>query len=458
MAESKAQCAQPDDERWMQAALAQARLAAEACEVPVGAVVVRNGQIIGRGYNQPVASHDPSAHAEIQALRDAARQQGNYRLEDCTLYVTLEPCAMCAGAILHARLQRVVWGAAEPRTGAAGSVIDLFAQPQLNHQTSTTAGVLAAEAAALLTGFFAGRRQAQQVAAKAAHPLRDDALRAPQTCFDAACDCACASCFYSDWPSLQGLRLHVKDSGAPSQPGAPAWLLLSASPAQQSLFRHLAAGLQAEGEQVLVPDWLGFGRSDKPKKDLALNDARQLAVLQDLLAQLAMPAETPLVIAAHGDAARLALALQRSRPAARLWLINPALPERMTPAYREWLEQVQRKPLLDIAQALAHSAVQGVAPADLAQWQAQFPDKGFRAGLRAWARDASAWMGAAADLTPLPADTLVSWGDAAVWWPEQALPVAPSQVQRCAGGDWLPLQNPAALLQHAEFFRTAAQR
>ena len=179
MAENTRQLAQPEDEHWMQAALAQARLAATAGEVPVGAVVVRNGQIIGRGYNQPVASHDPSAHAEIQALRDAARQLGNYRLEDCTLYVTLEPCAMCAGAVLHARLARVIWGAAEPRTGAAGSVIDLFAQPQLNHQTSTTAGVLAAEAAALLTDFFAGRRQAQQVAAKAAHPLRDDALRTP---------------------------------------------------------------------------------------------------------------------------------------------------------------------------------------------------------------------------------------------------------------------------------------
>ena len=457
MAENTRQLAQPEDEHWMQAALAQARLAATAGEVPVGAVVVRNGQIIGRGYNQPVASHDPSAHAEIQALRDAARQLGNYRLEDCTLYVTLEPCAMCAGAVLHARLARVIWGAAEPRTGAAGSVIDLFAQPQLNHQTSTTAGVLAAEAAALLTDFFAGRRQAQQVAAKAAHPLRDDALRTPQACFDAACDCACASCFYSDWPSLQGLRWHVKDSGAHSKPAAPTWLLLAASPAQQGLFRHLAAGLQAAGERVLVPDWLGLGRSDKPKKDTALSDALQLAVLQDFLAQLALPADAPLVIAAHGDAARLALALQRSRPAARLWLINPAWPGAMTAAYREWLEQVQRKPLLDLAQALAGSAAQGLPAADLAQWQAQFPDKGYRAGLRAWARDAWAWMQQAAAPVALPAHTLVSWGEAAAWWPEQALSAAQSQVLRCAGGDWLPLQNPAALLQHAQFFRTAAQ-
>ena len=141
------QAPQPDDLPWMQAALQQAQLAADAGEVPVGAVVVRQGQIIGRGYNQPVCTHDPSAHAEVQALRDAARRLGNYRLEDCTLYVTLEPCAMCAGAILHARLARVVWGAAEPRTGAAGSVVDLFAHPQLNHHTCTTAGVLADAAA-----------------------------------------------------------------------------------------------------------------------------------------------------------------------------------------------------------------------------------------------------------------------------------------------------------------------
>ena len=117
------------DEHWMRLALAQAQAAAQAGEVPVGAVLVRGDQLIATGRNAPVAGHDPTAHAEIIALRAAAQQLGNYRLEDCTLYVTLEPCAMCSGALLHARLSRVVYGAADPKTGAAGSVVDLFAQP-----------------------------------------------------------------------------------------------------------------------------------------------------------------------------------------------------------------------------------------------------------------------------------------------------------------------------------------
>ena len=453
------QAPQPDDLPWMQAALQQAQLAADAGEVPVGAVVVRHGQIIGRGYNQPVGTHDPSAHAEVQALRDAARRLGNYRLEDCTLYVTLEPCAMCAGAILHARLARVVWGAAEPRTGAAGSVVDLFAQPQLNHHTSTTAGVLADAAAQQLTAFFAQRRQVQQVAAKAAHPLRDDALRTAEKCFNARCDCASSSCFYSDGPALDGLRLHVKDSGAADGAGAITWLMLPASPAHQGLFRHLAAGLQAQGDRVVAPDWLGFGRSDKPKKDSTLSDARQLAMLQELVGRLALPAAQRLVVVGHGDASRLAQALVAQNPVAAptaLWLINPLLQGAVGADCREWLTQVQRKPLLDVAQATRSSARDGVPTDDVAQWQAQFPDKGYRAGLRAWARDALAWADAAPDgAIHWPASTQVSWGDSARWWPAGAMQ-APVQQHRCAGGDWLPLQNPAALLQAAEFFRNAA--
>ncbi len=146
------------DEAFMSAAL---ELAAEgACmgEVPVGAVVVRAGQVIGRGFNAPIGNCDPSAHAEIAALRDAARRQANYRLAGCSLYVTLEPCAMCAGAIQHARIARLVYGAADPKTGACGSVVDLFAEPRLNHHASVTGGVLADQSAALLQGFFACRR------------------------------------------------------------------------------------------------------------------------------------------------------------------------------------------------------------------------------------------------------------------------------------------------------------
>ena len=146
------------DNDFMQLALAQASLAAQAGEVPVGAVVVCNGEVIATGRNAPIEGHDPTAHAEIAALRAAAKALGNYRLPDCTLYVTLEPCAMCSGAMLHARLKRVVFGALDPKTGAAGSVINLFDKPQLNHQTALQGGVLADESAAQLKAFFLQRR------------------------------------------------------------------------------------------------------------------------------------------------------------------------------------------------------------------------------------------------------------------------------------------------------------
>ena len=143
----------------MRAALELARKAESAGEVPVGAVVVRDGEIVGRGYNHPISAHDPTAHAEVAALRDAASHLGNYRLGGCDLYVTLEPCVMCAGAILHARIARVFYGAADPKTGACGSVTNPFSELRLNHHTSVAGGVLAAEAGALLQHFFAARRK-----------------------------------------------------------------------------------------------------------------------------------------------------------------------------------------------------------------------------------------------------------------------------------------------------------
>ncbi len=146
------------DEAFMREALALAQQAATAGEVPVGAVVVREGEIIGRGFNRPISAHDPTSHAEIEALRDAARRLANYRLNDCELYVTLEPCAMCVGAMLHARLARVVFGANDPKTGACGSVIDLPSVAALNHHARFEGGLLASECGALLKQFFASRR------------------------------------------------------------------------------------------------------------------------------------------------------------------------------------------------------------------------------------------------------------------------------------------------------------
>ena len=147
------------DEIFMRLALAQAQAAFAAGEVPVGAVVVRRGEVISTGRNAPIDGHDPTAHAELNALRAAARVLGNYRLNECELYVTLEPCAMCSGAMLNARLKRVVFGALNTKTGAAGSVINLFAEARLNHQTALQGGVLADESAALLQTFFKQRRE-----------------------------------------------------------------------------------------------------------------------------------------------------------------------------------------------------------------------------------------------------------------------------------------------------------
>jgi len=147
-----------DGENFMREALALAEQAAAAGEVPVGAVVVRDGRVIGRGSNRPISSRDPTAHAEIVALREAAAHLGNYRLPGCELYVTLEPCAMCVGAMVHARIGRVVYGTTDPKTGACGSIVDLPAIAHWNHHGVFTGGMLAPECAALLRRFFADRR------------------------------------------------------------------------------------------------------------------------------------------------------------------------------------------------------------------------------------------------------------------------------------------------------------
>ena len=163
----------PQDEHAMRIALDQAQNAWLVGEVPVGAVIMREGQVIATGYNRPITTHDPTAHAEMVALRHAAQLLENYRLPDCELYVTLEPCAMCAMALMHARFKRVVFGATDPKTGAAGSVIDLFAQDQLNHHTELQGGLMADACGQILRDFFAERRAQQKAERLLANPGAD---------------------------------------------------------------------------------------------------------------------------------------------------------------------------------------------------------------------------------------------------------------------------------------------
>jgi len=169
----------PQDDYAMRLALDQALNARLVGEVPVGAVIMRDGQVLATGYNRPITTHDPTAHAEIVALRHAAELVENYRLPDCELYVTLEPCAMCAMALMHARFKRVVFGAFDPKTGAAGSVVNLFAQPQLNHQTALQGGVLADACGQVLREFFAERRAAQKEQQRARRAALEDDTTIP---------------------------------------------------------------------------------------------------------------------------------------------------------------------------------------------------------------------------------------------------------------------------------------
>lgn len=270
--------ASSEDLRFMELALQQARLAAEAGEIPVGAVVVKNGVVIGAGHNQPINSTDPTAHAEICALRQAALKLGNYRLDGCTLYVTLEPCSMCSGAILQARLERLVFGAAEPKTGAAGSLLNLFERTELNHQTRVEGGVLAQPCAAVLQGFFLEKRRSQRAIAS---PLRDDALRTPESAFPPSPWPVHASHYVDHLPTLGGLRLHFLEVGAPTS--APLFFCIHGQGAWSYQFEPLIAAASSQGYRVIAPDLIGFGKSDKPKRAAVHSPAFHWQILLELL-------------------------------------------------------------------------------------------------------------------------------------------------------------------------------
>lgn len=371
------------DEDGMRLALAEARAAAEAGEVPVGAVVVKDGQVVATGRNAPVQANDPTAHAEIVALRAAAQRLGNYRLDGCTLYVTLEPCAMCSGAMLHARLARVVYGAVEPRTGAAGSVLDLFAHTAINHQTAVQGGVLAHECSALLTGFFGARRSQQRAEALARHPLRDDALRTPDTAFADLPGYPWAPRYVSDLPSLAGLRLHYLDEGPEDAPRT--WLCLHGNPAWSYLYRHMLPVWLAAGDRVVAPDLIGFGKSDKPKKEAAHRFEWHRQVLLELVQRLDLQ-RTVLVVQDWGGILGLTLPMDCPDRFSGLLVMNTLLATGDVPlpqGFVDWRAMCRDKPLYGVGRLFARGNPQ-LSPAECAAYDAPFPDKGYRAALRAF--------------------------------------------------------------------------
>lgn len=337
-----------DDAHFMALALAQAHVAMAAGEVPVGAVVVCEGQVIAVGSNAPMGRHDPTAHAEIVALRAAALVLGNYRLTDCELFVTLEPCAMCVGAMLHARLKRVVFAALDPKTGAAGSVLDLFSDPRLNHHTLVQGGVMEVECSVLLQSFF---KQKREQIRSSSSPVREDAVRTPDAQFEGLPDYPWPAQYLSNLPALAGLRLHYLDLGPDSAAGnvALTYLCLHGRSAWSYLFRKMIPVWLAAGSRVVAPDLIGFGKSDKPKKDVFHQFSWHRQVLQELVERLDLK-NVVLVVQDWDEWLGLTLPTADERRYCGLLVLNAGL------------------------------------DADDPAYEAPFPDRGHRAALRAFPR------------------------------------------------------------------------
>jgi tRNA(adenine34) deaminase len=369
-----------NDADYMGLALQEACTAQAAGEVPVGAVVVHQGRVVGVGRNAPIGAHDPTAHAEIVALRAAALALGNYRLDDCELFVTLEPCAMCSGAMLHARLRRVVFGAPEPKTGAAGSVLNLFEDARLNHQTVVRGGVRADECGALLSGFFQERRDSLR---RTAHPLREDALRTPDRCFEDLPGYPWVPRYLSDLPSLSGLRMHYLDEGP--HDAARTWLCLHGNPAWSYLYRKMIPVFLAAGDRVVAPDLMGFGKSDKPKKEASHRFGWHRDVLLEFVERLDLR-NVVLVVQDWGGLLGLTLPMAAPDRYRGLLVMNTTLATGdapLSPGFLAWREMCARNPGFDVARLLARGNPQ-MDPAECAAYGAPFPDAGHRAALRAF--------------------------------------------------------------------------
>lgn len=369
-----------NDADYMGLALMEAQAARSAGEVPVGAVIVHQGRVVGVGRNAPISAHDPTAHAEIVALRAAAQTLGNYRLDDCELFVTLEPCAMCSGALLHSRLRRVVFGAHDPKTGAAGSVVDLFGHAQLNHHTRVLGGVRADECSSLLTDFFRLRRDQQR---REVQPLREDALRTPERRFEGLEGYPWSPHYLSDLPSLDGLRLHYLDEGPRRAPRT--WLCLHGNPTWSYLYRKMIPVFTAAGDRVVAPDLIGFGKSDKPKKDAFHRFSWHRGVLLELVERLDLR-NVVLVVQDWGGLLGLTLPMASPERYDGLLVMNTLLAtgdQALSPGFIAWRKMCADKPQYDVGRLLARSDPQ-LSTAECEAYNAPFPDAGHRAALRAF--------------------------------------------------------------------------
>jgi tRNA(adenine34) deaminase len=372
---------------WMQAAIELAKEAGQSGEVPVGAVVVRDGILVGRGRNGPVGTNDPTAHAEIMALRDAAKTIGNYRLENCSLYVTLEPCTMCAGAILNSRISRLVFGAAEPRTGAAGSVLDVFSNQDINHQTEVTGGVFAHECRQLLQQFFKPKRVNM-------NPLREDALRPPDEWFEGIPDYPWTAHYVSDLPSLKGLRLHYLDEGHREllNEGQDSlnrqqitYVCLHGNPAWSYLYRKMIPTFTAHGHRVVAPDLIGFGKSDKFKKASQHSFEFHRQVLLDFIERLDLK-RIVLVVQDWGGILGLTLPMDMAHRFAGLLVMNTALATGTQPlsnGFLSWRDWCQANPDFDVAKLFARGN-KHMSDAETQAYNSPFKDRGHRTALHAF--------------------------------------------------------------------------
>ena len=364
----------PDEAHWMRLALEQATLAAQAGEVPVGAVVVQNGRLIASGHNRCIANSDPTAHAEVVALRAAALALGNYRLDDCTLYVTLEPCAMCGGALINARLQRVVFGTSDMRAGAAGSVLNIFDVGAINHHTFVQGGLLAAECAKPLRDFFKPKRANMS-------PLREDSLRTPNARFADLPDYPWAPNYLSDLPALDGLRLHYLDAGP--RDADLTYLCLHGNPAWSYLYRKMIPIFTGAGYRVVAPDLIGFGKSDKLKKDSAHHFDFHRYVLLEFVERLDLK-NVILVVQDWGGIFGLTLPMVAPHRYKGLLAMNTMLAcgdAPLSPGFLGWRAWCGKNPEFDVGRLFARGNSHMAEP----EWQAYnapFPDAGHRAALR----------------------------------------------------------------------------